>query len=300
MDLIRLLILVSCFLFSDSLVLPHFRTSAQAVSKYSVRLSAAGDDFEGIKSLALKASTQVAEDTQSSSTKQTAEALHQNYDPMMELPWSEVEDWIIQDSISNFVVNGCGGRYIMWRRFSREMPELAGRHPMAVRQRWLELSGRENNQGVENLYLQPPILEDWEVEGDPSDQLLVEQALVGGGSRSCSGRVQGLQGVADGSFILTAPVTWGSPATSIEDQYITTTCGAVFELGTPRQAPLGLPASQLLQGNLEAAADLVTSSQSSSLIANVGKAATAMALMGSSVAALATLTKHLDVNVFIV
>mmetsp|Transcript_3476 Transcript_3476/g.5146 ORF Transcript_3476/g.5146 Transcript_3476/m.5146 type:complete len:301 (-) Transcript_3476:15-917(-) len=300
MDIIRLFILVSCFLLSDSLVLPHFRTSAQAVSKYSVRLSAAGDDFEGIKSLALKASTQVAEDTQSSSTKQTAEALHQNYDPMMELPWSEVEDWIIQDSISNFVVNGCGGRYIMWRRFSREMPELAGRHPMAVRQRWLELSGRENNQGVENLYLQPPILEDWEVEGDPSDQLLVEQALVGGGSRSCSGRVQGLQGVADGSFILTAPVTWGSPATSIEDQYITTTCGAVFELGTPRQAPLGLPASQLLQGNLEAAADLVTSSQSSSLIANVGKAATAMALMGSSVAALATLTKHLDVNVFIV
>ncbi|CAM9543529.1 unnamed protein product, partial [Choristocarpus tenellus] len=136
--------------------------------------------------------------------------------------WGDFEDWLIQDTYSRYVVGS--GKHVLWRRMVREVPELMGRTPGEARERWLKLTSRlegDSTPGspkLEDFYLQPPVLEGWEEE-------VVDSVKTG----SFCGRVFGQKGLADGAPVTTACVD--VTGRRLEDQYIITQCGVVYELG---------------------------------------------------------------------
>ncbi|CAM9451870.1 unnamed protein product, partial [Sphacelaria rigidula] len=69
-------------------------------------------------------------------------------------PWSEFEDWLLQDTYPRYVIGS--GKHVLWQRMVREVPELMERSPQEARQRWLRLTGRLDIQG-EQLPGSPPL-----------------------------------------------------------------------------------------------------------------------------------------------
>ncbi|CAM9312801.1 unnamed protein product [Discosporangium mesarthrocarpum] len=144
-------------------------------------------------------------------------------------PWGEFEDWLIQDTYSRYAIGS--GKHVLWRRMVREVPELMDRYPAEVRERWLELTGRvkgEQTPGaprLDNFYLQPPVLEGWEEVAEESSTVAFR------------GRVFGQKGLAEGAQVTTAGVD--VTGKRIEDQYVVTQCGVVYELGEPKSAVAG-------------------------------------------------------------
>lgn len=155
-------------------------------------------------------------------------------------PWDEFEDWLLQDTYSRYAIGS--GKHVLWRRMVREVPELMERSPKEARQRWLRLTGRLGNEEeqlsdgppLDSFYLQPPVLEEW------------EEVAGSDGIGSFRGKVFGQRGLADGTAMTTAPVDvdgW-----RIQDQYVATKCGVVYELGERRRVDLvGQAQSKLLK-----------------------------------------------------
>ncbi|CAM9959874.1 unnamed protein product, partial [Phaeothamnion confervicola] len=66
-------------------------------------------------------------------------------DAMSQLPWTEIEDWLVQDTFPRRVVVSKmladslyaigSGKHVMWRRMVMEVPELLGRTPAQARSR---------------------------------------------------------------------------------------------------------------------------------------------------------------------
>eukprot|EP00903_Cladosiphon_okamuranus_P011793 g11083.t1 len=192
--------------------------------------------------------------------------------------WTEFEDWLVQDTYSRYAIGS--GKYVLWRRMVREVPELMERTPQEARRRWLRLTGRlgggidgqggreeEGGAGspvLDTYYVQPPVLEQWEeiVEGD--------------GIGSFRGNVFGQRGLADGTAMTTAPVDVSGK--KIQDQYVATQCGVVYELGERRET------------------DIVV--QASSKMLKIAPA-TVLALAGAFYA-LTALSHHVQVEVFVI
>jgi len=181
-----------------------------------------------------------------------------------QLPFTEIEDYVLQDNYTRYVVGS--GKYVLWLRMANELPELMGRSPKDLRARWLELNAR--GSGVSDFrHLQPPLLENW-----------AWADKEGISSRSMIGNIHFYQGLAEGSEITTAPVCLNN--CQIEDQYISTECGTVFQLGKPKETPTFLQIHTPLQTNSE--------------ILKV------IALAGTGVALVSLLSHHLNVSVFVV
>ncbi|CAM9302629.1 unnamed protein product, partial [Hapterophycus canaliculatus] len=175
------------------------------------------------------------------------------------------------------------GKHVLWRRMVREVPELMERTPQEVRQRWLRLTGRigggsgEGGRGergerapgspaLDAFYVQasPPVLEQW------------EEIVEGEGMGSFRGNVFGQRGLADGTAMTTAPVDVSGR--KIQDQYVATQCGVVYELGERLET------------------DLV--GQASSKMLKIAPA-TVVALAGAFYA-LTALSHHVQVEVFVI
>ncbi|CAM9618415.1 unnamed protein product [Ectocarpus sp. 6 AP-2014] len=197
-----------------------------------------------------------------------------------EAAWTEFEDWLLQDTYSRYAIGS--GKHVLWRRMVREVPELMERTPQEARERWLRLTGRLSAGGAEggsgrergevmagsptldNFYIQPPVLEQW------------EEIVEGEGMGSFRGNVFGQRGLADGTAMTTAPIDISGR--KIQDQYVATQCGVVYELGERRET------------------DLV--SQASSKMLKIAPA-TVLALAGAFYA-LTALSHHIQVEVFVI
>jgi hypothetical protein len=115
-------------------------------------------------------------------------------------PWTEVEDWLLQDTFARFAIGS--GKHVLWRRMVQEVPELVNRSPDDARQRWLHLTGRQSSQSAaaaaaaggkpatDSFYVQPPLLEDW-LELDDG---------------TFEGTLSGWQGLSDGITVRTSGV----------------------------------------------------------------------------------------------
>eukprot|EP00752_Nemacystus_decipiens_P013338 g11808.t1 len=195
--------------------------------------------------------------------------------------WTEFEDWLVQDTYSRYAIGS--GKYVLWRRMVREVPELMERTPQEARQRWLRLTGRlgggiNGERGrekerrdmvpgspvLDTFYVQPPVLEQW------------EEIVEGEGIGSFRGNVFGQRGLADGTAMTTAPVDVSGR--KIQDQYVATQCGVVYELGERRET------------------DMVV--QASSKMLKIAPA-TVVALAGAFYA-LTALSHHVQVEVFVI
>ncbi|CAM9753127.1 unnamed protein product [Ectocarpus sp. 4 AP-2014] len=197
-----------------------------------------------------------------------------------EAAWTEFEDWLLQDTYSRYAIGS--GKHVLWRRMVREVPELMERTPQEARERWLRLtgrlsagggeggSGREGGQlmagspALDNFYIQPPVLEQW------------EEIVEGEGMGSFRGNVFGQRGLADGTAMTTAPID--TSGRKIQDQYVATQCGVVYELGERRETDLA--------------------SQASSKMLKIAPA-TVLALAGA-LYALTALSHHIQVEVFVI
>ncbi|CAM9257630.1 unnamed protein product [Ectocarpus sp. 12 AP-2014] len=197
-----------------------------------------------------------------------------------EAAWTEFEDWLLQDTYSRYAIGS--GKHVLWRRMVREVPELMERTPQEARERWLRLTGRlragggEEGNGregggamtgppaLDNFYVQPPVLEQW------------EEIVEGEGMGSFRGNVYGQRGLADGTAMTTAPIDISGR--KIQDQYVATQCGVVYELGERRET------------------DLV--SQASSKMLRIAPA-TVLAVAGAFYA-LTALSHHIQVEVFVI
>ncbi|CAM9706281.1 unnamed protein product [Scytosiphon promiscuus] len=197
--------------------------------------------------------------------------------------WTEFEDWLIQDTYSRYAVGS--GKHVLWRRMVREVPELMERTPQEVRQRVrgtlclhretfggsASASGcsfhslpRPEDEFVSTPSPDPPVLEQW------------EEIVEGEGMGSFRGNVFGQRGLADGTAMTTAPVDVSGR--KIQDQYVATQCGVVYELGERRET------------------DLV--GQASSNLLKIAPA-TVVALAGAFYA-LTALSHHVQVEVFVI
>jgi hypothetical protein len=185
------------------------------------------------------------------------------------LPWSEMEDWLVQDAFERFSIGD--GRYVMWRRLVMEVPELLGRSPEDARARWLELTGKREME-EQPFYEQPMVLERWEDLG----------------TGSFSGCVVGHPGVADGTLLQTAPVDLDGR--HLSEMYIKTRGGVVYELGSSllSDGSIALVGGEILRGAAQGAASVMPLA--------LGTAATIASVMTIG----AILTHHLQIEVFIV
>ena len=72
--------------------------------------------------------------------------------------WGERETWALEDSVPRFSLEG--GRIVLWRRMSLEVPELLQFTPAQLHARWLVQGGPAAAALLRN-FEPPPCLEDW-------------------------------------------------------------------------------------------------------------------------------------------
>jgi len=254
-----------------------------------------------------------------SSPSSTAENPSKGDDEILDMPWSDVQEWALKDNLAKFTViiippisGGKPKRYAMWRTLTREVPELAGYPIPFLLQMHQRLSKKDDaSNTVQDTPGFLPMVDDFEFTSN-------------GG---ISGRAYGLPGIADGTKITTPSLI--SAETTVPLGYVTTQgesnldseVGFSYELGTCASS-----SSSSLDGTdrsaaLEAARRLVVdgAADSTQLVTAVAKdmavtgsgllsdteankdlvylgGATAMLL--ASATAVGMLSHHLTVNVF--
>jgi hypothetical protein len=98
--------------------------------------------------------------------------------------WDERETWALEDNARKFMVDG--GKRVLWRRLTLEIPELFNRSPQELRTRWLMLQSQKGDVD-EDAWSEPPCLEEWRA--------------VGPGRYH--GALHGMAGIRDGSLQVT-------------------------------------------------------------------------------------------------
>lgn len=237
-------------------------------------------------------------------------------DETLDMPWSDVQEWALQDSLPKFTVTivpsvagGTPKRYAMWRTLTREVPELAG-YPVPFLLKMHRRSSKRDG-GTPGFL---PMVDDFEFTPN-------------GG---VSGRAFGLPGIADGTRVQTPPLV--AAETTVPLGYVTT-CGSEnegvgfsYELGTCASSSSSSSAYSLdgteRSAALEAARRLVAEGAAADSTRQITKVAKDMAVSGSglltdneanqdmvylggatamllaSATAVGMLSHHLTVNVF--
>ena len=230
------LLLVPSFTSSRSLLQLDRRGSH--TSKTLLQMTASASSFssesDGPSSSSSSSSVRGETSTDMSEPKPTTS---NNEDDKLDMPWSEVQEWALDDNLPKFTViipnNGSGEksrRYAMWRTLTREVPELAGYPIPFLRQMHqrllLKKDNDDTNKSSSPLYIV-------ETPGVLPMVDMFEFASNGG----IAGQAYGLPGIADGTRIQTPPLL--SSETTVPLGYVTTEgdygmneVGFSYELGT--------------------------------------------------------------------
>ncbi len=251
----------------------------------------------------------------SSSTESTADTpISKNNVERDDMPWSNVQQWALEDNITKFTVTlPSSKRYAMWRTMAREVTELAG-YPISFlvkmheRSLKVDADNKTLNSTGETTPGILPMVDDFEF------------ASNGG----VVGRGYGIPGIADGTRINTPPLV--SVEQTIPLGYVTTeedelgvsfsyelgicASNSVYSLdGTERSSALLSARRLVLEGAVDSSkrladvakdiqvsgSGLLSDAESNRDLAYLG-GATAMLL--ASATAVGMLSHHLTVNVF--
>ena len=252
----------------------------------------------------------------SSSTESTTDTpISKNNVERDDMPWSNVQQWALEDNITKFTVTlpSSKKRYAMWRTMAREVTELAGYPiPFLVKMHERSLKVDDDNKTLNSTGETTPgilpMVDDFEF------------ASNGG----VVGRGYGIPGIADGTRINTPPLV--SVEQTIPLGYVTTEedelgvsfsyelgiCASisVYSLdGTERSSALLSARRLVLEGAVDSSkrladvakdiqvsgSGLLSDAESNRDLAYLG-GATAMLL--ASATAVGMLSHHLTVNVF--
>jgi hypothetical protein len=230
-------------------------------------------------------------------------------DGLYDFPWSDVQAWTLRDQVPRYTIQVEAidqasqkptiKAYALWRALVNEVPELSGYPIPFLATRYLSLIQAEGGDRLTSPAIQTitdvlPFLEEFEF-------------TTSGGM---TGRVYGVQGVADGTRIETSVV--GNVEITIPKGFVETRDGLLYELGKPARRPADDVYS--LDGarkSLLNAADLTRGLSTENLISNSLRqrdkssldpdleqfgALTALVVVGAL--AFETLQHHLTVNVF--
>lgn len=252
----------------------------------------------------------------SSSTESTTDTpISKNNVERDDMPWSNVQQWALEDNITKFTVTlpSSKKRYAMWRTMAREVTELAGYPiPFLVKMYERSLKVDDDNESSKSIGETTPgilpMVDDFEF------------ASNGG----VVGRAYGIPGVADGTRINTPPlvsveqtIPMGYVATEEDElgvsfSYELGICASnsVYSLdGTERSSALLSARRLVLEGAVDSSkrladvakdmqvsgSGLLSDAESNRDLAYLG-GATAMLL--ASATAVGMLSHHLTVNVF--
>lgn len=226
----------------------------------------------------------------------------QDYD----FPWTEKQVWALSDSLSRFTVqvpikeervDGVETttlqKFTLWRTLSKEVVELSGYPLQFLVERQMELQNESDTESPTNA---PKIIRTSRTILPYLDDY--EFTTSGG----LSGAVFGVQGVAEGTRIETAPLD--DIRETIPKGFVRTECSVLYELGSPRNQEdvqsLGSRAGSLISSAKDAAQDyrpgeIVKVGPLDRELVQLG-ALTGVLLLGAS--AFETLSHHLTVNVF--
>lgn len=252
----------------------------------------------------------------SSSTESTTDTpISKNNVERDDMPWSNVQQWALEDNITKFTVTlpSSKKRYAMWRTMAREVTELAGYPiPFLVKMHERSLKVDDDNKRMNSTGETTPgilpMVDDFEF------------ASNGG----VVGRGYGIPGIADGTRINTPPLV--SVEQTIPLGYVTTeedelgvsfsyelgicASNSVYSLdGTERSSALLSARRLVLEGAVDSSkrladvakdmqvsgSGLLSDAESNRDLAYLG-GATAMLL--ASATAVGMLSHHLTVNVF--
>ncbi len=281
-----LLLISSIFTLSTSFTVPFLQ-----LSHPTVRLSA---------TVTANTEGSISNNTQTVSSPIEKEPTRKeiaNYD----FPWTEKQMWALSDNVSRFTVqvpikeekvDGVETttlqRFTLWRSLSREVVELSGYPLSFLVERQMEMQNESELQKKFPKLIRTsktilPYLDDYEF-------------TTSGG---LSGAVYGVQGLAEGTRIETAPL--GNLRETLPKGFVQTECSVLYELGSSRNKPDdALKGKAFLSSAKDAVQDL-----NSGEIEKVGPidrdlvqlgALTGILLVGAS--AFETLSHHLTVNVF--
>ena len=248
-----------------------------------------GHGRHGVTRLSVRVPAPVACDSPASSTPSSSLLLSLDFSD-----WDERETWALEDHVRRFCVDG--GRFVLWRRLSLEVPELLSRSPKELRARWLALkTAREQIPAM--TWEDVPCLEQWQCVAPGRYQ----------------GELHGAPGLQDGSLSVTiqhdAEAVAANEMVDLfgEQWCVRTRTGDLFQLGER-----ALLADATEAGEASAIAGLKTvqlGDTVSASMAGLAGAASFIApplLMGGALLAASTAGylllghHHVDVSVFIV
>lgn len=218
-------------------------------------------------------------------------------DNMLEMPWSEAQEWLLLDNLPKYVIFIGTRRFARWRALTREVPELAGYPATFVRRMHrLRRSNSEEDEDEAGTLGILPMLDDFEFS--------LEGGIVG--------KIYGLPGVADGSRIQTSSLVQAERTMPLG--YVTTIndddAGLSYELGTMKKASSTLlsPSSEYSLVNTAVSAALVprqivdvtkggllSDDEANRDLAYIGGTTAVVLALASAMGAL---SHHLTVNVF--
>jgi hypothetical protein len=230
-------------------------------------------------------------------------------DGLYDFPWSDVQAWNLRDQVPRYTIQVEAidqasqkptiKAYALWRALVNEVPEFAGYPIPFLAARYISLIQAEGGDRLTSPAIQTitdvlPFLEEFEF-------------TTSGGM---TGRVYGVQGVADGTRIETSAV--GNVEITIPKGFVETRDGLLYELGRPARRPADdVYALDGARKSLLNAADLARGLSTENLISNSLRqrdessldpdlkqfgALTALVVVGAL--AFETLQHHLTVNVF--
>lgn len=215
--------------------------------------------------------------------------------------WDERAIWALEDSVPKFSLEG--GRVVLWRRMSIEIPELLGFEPAEIRARWLT---QADATSAAQLRDEPPCLEDWECVGPGRyEGVLHNLPSLRDGSLRATIEHDAASGAAD-----EAASACSAEGIDGQRRYVRTSSGALFELGVARPLDKDATADATPVVHAASLARALVGSAEDADAANTAKAAlsamrpailAAAALMGAAYAALELFGHHhINVSVFIV
>jgi hypothetical protein len=230
-------------------------------------------------------------------------------DDWYDFPWSDMQAWTLRDQVPRYTiqveaVDSTTQKptikvYALWRALVNDVPELAGYPIPFLATRYVSLRQAEGADRFASSAIQTitdvlPFLDEFEFTA----------------SGGMTGRVYGVQGVADGTRIETSAV--GNVEITIPKGFVETHDGLLYELGRPARRPEGdVYSLDAARKSLLTSADLARGlSTTASLRNNLRQrdesawdpelkqfgALTAIVVVGAL--AFETLQHHLTVNVF--
>ena len=223
--------------FASSTTLPKLDRRDKHTSKTLLQMTASASSFSS-ESDGLGSSSSSVRGETSTDMSEPKPTASNNEDDKLDMPWSEVQEWALDDNLPKFTViipkNGSGEkskRYAMWRTLTREVPELAGYPIPFLRQMHQRLLLKKDTDNTNKSSSSSSYI----VE-TPGVLPMVDM-FVFASNGGIAGQAYGLPGIADGTRIQTPPLI--SSETTIPLGYVTiqgddniNEVGFSYELGT--------------------------------------------------------------------